>query len=157
MSSLTIVRKIAAPVDTVFGVITTPEGIAQWWGPDDGPVLQAEFEPRVGGRFFVRFQMLDGTQHECSGKVLEYVRPVRLVTTWRWHGNEGEGESRVEIALKPAGAGCELVFTHALLPDDPATVQGHERGWTGSLDKLERHLKALQDPADKGLNARPPT
>lgn len=29
--------------------LTTPEGIAHWWGPDAGPVLIAETDVRVGG------------------------------------------------------------------------------------------------------------
>ena len=142
MSSVTLVRLIAAAPDTVFDAITTAEGIAQWWGPDDGPVLSAEFDARVGGRFAVRFRMLDGSTHECSGEVLELVRPVRLAMSWRWHGNEAEGESRVEISLRALGHRCELVFTHGLLPDDETTASGHERGWSGSLDKLERHLRS---------------
>jgi uncharacterized protein YndB with AHSA1/START domain len=141
MSNMTLVRQMAASPETVFDLISTPEGIAQWWGPDDGPVLIAEFDARVGGRFRVRFRMLNGTEHECSGEVLELVRPVRLVTTWRWNENEGEAPSQIEITLKAAGRGCEMVFTHALLPD-PATAKGHEKGWSGSLDKLERHLRA---------------
>ena len=42
MTSLTIVRRIAARPSIVFDALTTPEGIACWWGPDAGPVLLAE-------------------------------------------------------------------------------------------------------------------
>ena len=55
MTSLTLVRRIAARPSIVFDALTTPEGIAGWWGPDGGPVLVAESDPRVGGRFRVRF------------------------------------------------------------------------------------------------------
>ena len=143
MSSITIVRRIAASPSTVFDAISTAEGIAQWWGPDDGPVLHAEFDPRIGGQYKVRFQMLDGCEHECSGEVLELVRPSRLVMSWRWHGPEADGLSRIEISLRDEGNDhCELVFSHVQLPDDEATVKGHERGWNGSLNKLERALKS---------------
>ena len=111
MSSMTVVRQIAASVDTVFEVVSTPEGIAPWWGPDAGPVVLAEFDARVGGHFRVRFRMLNGAELECSGEVLELVQPVRLVTTWCWLGNEGEAPSRIEISLKATGSGCEMVFT----------------------------------------------
>ena len=142
MSSITLVRRIAASANTVFDAISTPEGIAQWWGPDDGPVLFAEFDPRIGGPFKVRFQMRDGSEHECSGEVLEVERPSRLVFSWQWHGDEADGESRIEISLRPVGdAQCELTFSHRQLPDDERTAKGHERGWNGSLDKLERHLR----------------
>ena len=49
MTSLTIVRRIRARPSIVFDALTTPEGIACWWGPDDGPVLQAATDVRVGG------------------------------------------------------------------------------------------------------------
>ena len=39
MTSLTLVRRIAARPETVFEAMTSPEGISHWWGPDAGPVL----------------------------------------------------------------------------------------------------------------------
>ena len=46
MTSLTLVRRIKARPSIVFDAVTTAEGIAQWWGPDAGPVLIAESDPR---------------------------------------------------------------------------------------------------------------
>ncbi len=66
-TSLTIVRRIRASPAIVFDALTQPEQIAQWWGPDAGPVLIAETDRRTGGRFRVRFRMLDGSEHESSG------------------------------------------------------------------------------------------
>jgi uncharacterized protein YndB with AHSA1/START domain len=98
MTSLTLVRRIAARPSIVFEALTTPDGIANWWGPDDGPVLLAETDVRVGGRFRVRFRMLDGSEHESSGEYTEVVKPTRLAMTWRWtHGGDPAeaGENRV--------------------------------------------------------------
>jgi uncharacterized protein YndB with AHSA1/START domain len=139
MTSLTIVRRIAARPSIVFDALTTPEGIASWWGPDAGPVLLAEIDARVGGRFRVRFRMLDGSEHESDGEYLEVVRPERLAMTWRWVGGEDPGESVVEIELRAVAEGTELTLTHARLHDE-ATRRSHEAGWNGALDKLERHF-----------------
>ena len=139
MTSLTIVRRIRARPAIVFEALTTPEGIACWWGPDDGPVLLAETDVRVGGRFRVRFRMLDGSEHESSGEYLEVVRPERLAMTWRWVDGEDPGESLVEIDLRPIATGTELTFTHSRLHDEE-TRRSHEAGWNGALDKLERHF-----------------
>ena len=139
MTSLTIVRRIEARQSIVFDALTTPDGIAQWWGPDAGPVLDADVDLRVGGRFRVRFRMLDGTEHESSGTYLEVDPPVRLSMTWRWLGNEAEGESRIDIDLRPIASGTELTFTHALLANDDER-RGHEDGWNGALDKLQRRF-----------------
>jgi uncharacterized protein YndB with AHSA1/START domain len=140
MMSLTLVRRINARPSIVFDAITTPEGIAHWWGPDAGPVLVAEADARVGGRFRVRFRTLDGLEHESSGEFLEVVRPERVAMTWRWLGGaEDPGESRLEITLRSVSEGTELTLVHSRLHDE-GTRLSHEEGWAGALDKLERQF-----------------
>jgi len=142
MTSLTLVRRIAARPAIVFDALTAPEAIRCWWGPDEGPVLIAETDVRVGGRFRVRFRMLDGSEHESSGVYLEVRRPERLVMTWRWLGGEEDpGESRVQIDLRPIPEGTELTFTHSALFSEETRLS-HEQGWTGALDKLARHFRS---------------
>ena len=146
MTSLTLVRRIAARPSIVFDALTTSEGIGHWWGPDGGPVLIAETDVRVGGRFRIRFRMLDGTEHESRGKYLEVVPPARLAMTWRWTVGGGDaGESRVEVDLRAIADGTELTLTHSRLQDE-ASRQGHEAGWNGALDKLELHFSPIGDP-----------
>jgi len=143
MTSLTLVRRIRARPQIVFDAVTTAEGITHWWGPDAGPVLLAEADPRVGGRYRVRFRrVLDSTEYESSGEFLEVVRPERVVMSWRWKdGMPDPGESRVEITLKAVPEGTELTFVHSQLHDEE-TVRSHEEGWAGALDKLEAYLAA---------------
>jgi uncharacterized protein YndB with AHSA1/START domain len=143
MTSLTLVRRIAARPSIVFDALTLPDGIRNWWGPDDGPVLIAETDLRVGGRFRVRFRMLDGTEHESSGEYLEVVPPTRLVMSWRWteggEAVEASGVSRVEIDIRAISTGSELTFTHDRL-QTVASRDSHRWGWNGALDKLERRF-----------------
>ena len=141
MTTLTLVRRIAARPSIVFDALVEPEGIAAWWGPDDGPVLVAETDVRVGGHFRVRFRMLDGSEHESTGEYLEVDRPRRLVMSWRWtaggEADETAAQSRIEIALRPIDTGTELIFTHSGLRTE-ASRAGHEQGWNGAFDKLQR-------------------
>ncbi len=143
MTSLTLVRRIRARPSIVFEALTTPDGIAQWWGPDAGPVVLAETDVRIGGRFRVRFQMLDGTELESTGEYLEIVEYKRLVMSWQWTSGgepEEDGEvSRIEIDLNRIDAGTEITFTHARLKTEDSRAS-HERGWAGALDKLVRHF-----------------
>ena len=139
MSSLTLVRRIAARPSIVFDALTTPEGIAHWWGPDAGPVLLAQIDARVGGRFRVRFRTLDGLEHESTGEYLELVRPERLAMSWSWAAAEDPGESRLEFNLRVVNEGTELTLTHSRLHDEDTRLS-HEQGWSGALDKLERHF-----------------
>ncbi len=146
MSSLTLVRRIAARPAIVFEAMTTAEGVAAWFGPDDLPVLRAEMDARVGGAYLVRFRTLDGLEHEACGEFLELVAPLRIVMSWRWTSGgvaEERGRtSRVEVDLRPIEIGTELTFTHACLWDD-ASQESHSHGWSGALDKLARHVEPV--------------
>ena len=143
MTSLTLVRRIKARPAIVFEALTTAEGVSAWWGPDAGPVLLAKMDVRVGGRYRIRFRMLDGSEHECAGQYTEVDKPRRLAMSWRWDtGGEPEEageEPRVEIDLRPIDTGTELTFTHSRLRTE-ASRASHEQGWTGALDKLVRHF-----------------
>ena len=140
MTSLTLVRRIKARPSVLFDLLVTAEGIAQWWGPDAGPVLLSESDPRVGGRFRLRFRRLVGDEYETSGEFLEIVRPERVRMSWLWSGDTEASE--IAMVLRPIPEGTELTFTHSRLPDDE-TARSHEKGWSGSLDKLEAAAAAL--------------
>jgi uncharacterized protein YndB with AHSA1/START domain len=145
MTSLTLVRRIAAQPSTVFEAITTAEGIANWWGPDEGPVLAAQSDARVGGGYLVRFRTLNGDEHEARGEYLEMVRPRRVVMSFRWAFGgvpEEKGNiSRVEFELRAIDGETELTFTHANLHD--VSKSSHEQGWSGALEKLARRIAGM--------------
>lgn len=145
MSEITIVRCIAARPSIVFDALTTPEGMTSWWGPDEGPVLFAAADAKVGGRFQVRFRKLDGSEHECSGEFLEIERQRRIVMSWQWTSGGEPGErgrvSRLELHLRPIDTGTELTLIHAALRDEES-ARSHNWGWDGALSKLARRLAA---------------
>jgi uncharacterized protein YndB with AHSA1/START domain len=147
MNSVTLVRRIRARPSIVFEALTTAEGIAHWWGPDAGPVLLAETDVRVGGRFRVRFRMLDGREHESTGEYLEVAEPKRLVMSWQWttggEPDEAGETSRIEINLKPVDSGTEITFIHERLKTE-ASRTSHEKGWALALDKLTRHFNVTR-------------
>lgn len=148
MTSITLVRRIAARPSIVFDALATAEGMAAWWGPDELPVVSAEADPRVGGAYRVRFRTEDGQEHEAFGEYLEVVPPERLVMSWRYAvGGEPEElgrASRVEFELRPVAGGTELTLTHADLRN-AASQASHEHGWAGALVKLVRRFGEAPD------------
>jgi uncharacterized protein YndB with AHSA1/START domain len=142
MTSLTLVRRIRAQPAVVFAALTTPEGMVHWWGPDAGPVLFAESDARVGGRFRVRFRKLNGSEHEASGEYVEVMDCKRVVMTYQWtfggHPDEHGEVSRVAIDLRAIEIGTELTFTHERLQTE-ASRDAHGEGWGFALDELERY------------------
>lgn len=136
--SLTLNRRLNAAPAKVFAAWTDPEKIVRWFGPAhtvDGSV-EAEMDVRVGGSFRIRFRTEDGEQHQVGGNYREVVPDQRLMFTWAWHTTP-ERESLVTVTLRPDGDGTLLSLNHAQFFDQAAR-DGHERGWTGTLDKLER-------------------
>jgi uncharacterized protein YndB with AHSA1/START domain len=144
MTSITLVRRIAARQSIVFDALTTADGVAAWWGPEDLPVILAEVDARVGGAFRICFPTFDGEEHEACGEYLELVPPRRLVMSWRWvRGGvveELDGVSRIEFELRPIDGGVELTVTHADLRNERSAII-HEGGWIGSLARLSRLLE----------------
>jgi uncharacterized protein YndB with AHSA1/START domain len=69
----------------------------------------------------------------------------KLVFTWTWPRTTPERESLVSIVFREVrgaeGAGTELDFRHEQLFDE-AVRDGHRRGWTESLAKLDDYLKS---------------
>jgi uncharacterized protein YndB with AHSA1/START domain len=137
--SLTFKRRFNAPPAKVYAAWTDPEKIIHWFGRADATPgsMRAEIDPRIGGRFRVRFNT-DDEYYEVGGIYREVVPNQRLVFSWAWHSTP-ERESQVTVTLRPDGDGTLLTVHHEQLFDQ-ASYEGHERGWIGALDKLEKYL-----------------
>ena len=135
MTSLTIVKIIAARSEVVFDALVEPEGLRTWIGPDAGPVLVAESDPRVGGKFRLRFRMQDGSEHEAAGEYLEVDRPHKLAMSWQWQNHNDRTVSRIDVFLRAIAGETQLTFTHSQLSNDEER-DSHRAGWEGALDKL---------------------
>jgi uncharacterized protein YndB with AHSA1/START domain len=132
--SLSLKRRLKAPPQAVYAAWTDPEKIVKWFGPDAGPVKQADLDVRVGGKYAVTFHTEDGEQHHVSGIYREVVPDEKLVFTWAWRSTP-ERQSLVTVSIKPDGAGSLLTLEHERFFDEKAR-DDHRRGWTGCLDKL---------------------
>jgi len=138
--SLTLKRRIKATPAQVFAAWTDPKKIVHWFGPADTArgSLRAEMDVRVGGRFRFSFRGEDGEYHEVGGAYREVVANSRLVFSWAWHSTP-ERASLVTITVAKDGDGAMLTLHHEQFFDEKAR-DGHERGWAGTLEKLERYL-----------------
>jgi len=138
--SLTLKRRLRAPPAKVFAAWTDPQELAVWFGPSHtiAGSVRAELDVRVGGRFTVSFMTDDGERHQVGGTYREVVPDSRLVFSWAWHTTP-ERESLVTITLAAEAGGTLLTLHHEQFFDEKAR-DGHERGWTGTLEKLERYF-----------------
>jgi uncharacterized protein YndB with AHSA1/START domain len=138
--SLTFKRRLNAAPEKVYAAWTDPQKLIQWFGRVDAKpdTMRAEVDPRVGGRYRVNFNIKSGEYFEVGGIYREVVPNQRLVFSWAWYSTP-ERESLVTVTLKPDGVGTLLTVHHEQLFDSAAR-DGHERGWLGSLDKLEKYF-----------------
>ena len=86
----------------------------------------------------MRFKTDDGESHQVGGVYREVVPNSRLVFSWAWQSTP-ERESLVTVTVAADGDGSLLTLHHEQFFDQAAR-DGHERGWTGTLEKLERYL-----------------
>jgi uncharacterized protein YndB with AHSA1/START domain len=138
--SLTLTRRIKARPEKIYAAWTDPQKIVRWFGTASikPGTERASIDPRVGGRYRVSFDTDSGEHHDVGG-VYRNVEPnQRLVFSWAWHATP-ERESLVTVSLKPDGDGTLLTLQHEQLFDQ-AGCERHERGWDGSLDKLQQFL-----------------
>ena len=138
--SLSFKRRFDASPERVYAAWTDPEKIARWFGRVDlkPETMQAQTDLRVGGRYRISFDNAVGEYFEVGGVYREVVPNERLVFSWAWHSTP-ERESQVTVTIKPDGTGTLLTLHHEQLFDQAAR-EGHERGWTGALEKLEKVL-----------------
>lgn len=134
--SLTLRRRIATAPDQVFAAWTDPDKLVRWFGPAETVAgsVRAETDVRPGGRYRMEFKTVDGEHHRVGGIYREVEAPDRLVFTWAWQSTPERG-SLVTVTLVPDGEGTLLTLHHEQFFDHAAR-DGHERGWTGTLEKL---------------------
>lgn len=133
--SLTLKRRIEAPPEKVFAAWTQPQQLARWMGPAETQRIEATVDLRVGGRYRIDMIMKDD-RHDVSGVYREIIPNEKLVFTWAWKSTP-ERESLVTITCKPDGNGTLLTLHHEQFFDEDARDR-HNKGWAGTLDKLEK-------------------
>lgn len=138
--ALTLKRRFTAPPARVFEAWTDPQKLVCWFGPPETvpETVRAEMDVRVGGRFRASFTTDAGEYHEVSGVYREVVTNERLSFSWAWY-TMPERESLVTVTLQPDGNGTLLTLHHERFFDEAAR-DGHNRGWSGTLDRLEQFL-----------------
>jgi uncharacterized protein YndB with AHSA1/START domain len=137
--SLTLKRRFKAPPAKVFAAWTDPEKVKRWMGPGEMKAVVAETDARGGGRYRYVMRSSAGQELEVGGVYREVVADEKLVFTWAWKvaPPDEPHESLVTVLFKPDDGGTLLTVTHERLFDEESRA-GHEQGWIGAFDKLEK-------------------
>ena len=130
---------VDAPSERVFGMLTEPAELANWWGPQGFTTPEIELDLSVGGSYRFTMQPPEGEAFHLSGEFLEIDPPNRLSYTFTWEEPvPDDRETVVRLTLGAVGA-VGAVTEVSLLQGDFATEERlalHRNGWTDAFAKL---------------------
>lgn len=137
-ATVVVSRRFEPPAERVFDAWLDPALAAKFlFATPTGQIVKAEIDPRVGGGFLIVDRRPEIGVAEHFGRYVEIDRPRRLAFDFAVE-RDMAGATRVTLAIKPAGAGCELTLTHEGVWQDYAErTQG---GWTTILEGLAAAL-----------------
>ena len=152
---ITIERTFPAPLEDVWELWTTKEGIESWWGPDGFSTKVHKLDLWPGGAlhyamtatapeqidFMKRAGMSPTT--ETHGTYDEVVKPSRLAFTQVADFVPGVAAYDIEtlVELSLGASGVRMVLTFDAMHDAQWTKMA-EMGWNSEVDKLGRALAA---------------
>lgn len=152
---ITLERSFASPIEDVWALWTTREGIESWWGPDGFSVKVRKIDLRPGGELRyamtadapdkVAFMKQAGmpTTTECLVRYTEVVESRRLRYVHLADFIPGVEPYEVDtlVELHPSAAGVRMVLTFDAMHDDTWT-QRAVMGWENELGRLAESLRA---------------
>lgn len=155
--SITLVRRLAAPIERAFRSWTDPRLMSRWLAPGADVVTSISCDLREGGRYRIEGCHAEGTAYAVTGTYLSLRAPHRVEMSWRYYGpvNALKGSSSVVLAEFAAldATSSELTLTHERI-DDRAAGEVNRVNWTTCLDKLET-VVAAPDPTPDNAAIRP--
>jgi uncharacterized protein YndB with AHSA1/START domain len=126
---------IAASPETVFGFLTDPALMAQWFG------IRHEMDPKPGGIFHVEV-----SAGNVAVGVFTEVKPSRRIAfTWGWESADAAlaslkpGGSLVEIDLEPREGGALVRLRHSGLPEGLEEIHGER--WSRYIARLAQVVR----------------
>jgi uncharacterized protein YndB with AHSA1/START domain len=140
--SLTLTRILDAPRELVFRAWTEPEHLMQWSAPHGFTVTHADGELKPGGKWRSCMRSPDGKDLWLGGTYLEIAPPERLVFTHGWDEDGPGRETTVTVTLEDHNGKTRLTLQQSGFPS-MAERDGHEGGWSETLERLAAYANAL--------------
>lgn len=140
-------RIFNAPPELVYKVMTDPELLQHWYGPEMVQYVSSQMDVRVGGSYAHTFKAPDGSLMTQAGEYKEVVPGKKIVFTERWV-EMGTPDMLVTSHFYPEGEGQTRL--HALLSfpskevRDAVLQSGMEDGAAETYTRLATYLASVQ-------------
>ena len=142
LAVLAVTHRYASSPERVFDAFLDPQVARLFlFATAGGEMIQAELDPRVGGRFAFVDRRPDMGDVRHVGEYLEIDRPRRLVFSFGVPQFD-PGMTTLTLDFRPDGEGCELTLTHAGV--SPAWAEDSKDGWKRILAGLEPALEGVK-------------
>lgn len=153
---ITIERSFQAPIERVWELWTTKDGIESWWGPDGFAVKVRNLEVRRGGELLYEMTAIAPEQIEFLKKAgMPLTTPSRLTyvdvvpmkrLAFKQTADFIPGVKPYEVAhsvdFETSAHGVRMVLTMDAMHDEYWTKMA-TMGWEMELGKLARVLKPV--------------
>jgi uncharacterized protein YndB with AHSA1/START domain len=160
---ITLERTYDAPVEDVWELWTTKEGIESWWGPEGFSVTVRQLDLRPGGQLLyamtavapaqVGFMKRAGMPVTTEARLTytEIVPHRRLAYTHLADFIPGVPPYEVAtiVELKPSAQGVRMVLTFEAMHDEEWT-QRAIGGWESGLGRLAKVIESRHQHSTKG-------
>jgi uncharacterized protein YndB with AHSA1/START domain len=139
---ISLTRVYDAPLQAVWEAWTTPEEVAQWWGPRGFTLTTHSHDLRTGGHWHYTMHGPDGTDYENTTQYLEVVPEQRMIYD---HGGHKDRPPlfRVTALFTERGARTQLDMSMAFATPEIAEETRsfiRKAGGEGTWDRLAEHL-----------------
>jgi len=131
---------IKASVSEVWSLMSTQEGMKQWFGSD------IQIDMRIGGKY--RLKNPEKTQ-VISGEILELISPETIVLSWYEENSDWVNPTRVMFRIEETSGGVRVHVTHSGF--ETIGKQGWKHTYTEYEKGWKRHhlLENLKERAER--------
>ncbi|HYM39380.1 MAG TPA: SRPBCC domain-containing protein [Thermoplasmata archaeon] len=164
--AFTIERTFKAPVERMWALWTTKEGVESWWGPEGFTTTVRRLDLRPGGTFDYKMQATAPEQIEALKELgmpttseahnvfTEVTPPTRLALRTRidFIPDVAPYEITTQVDFLPVRGGTKVVFTSSKMH----SAQWEELARQGQLSQLDKLARVLGSEAG-AAKARHPT
>ena len=133
-------RTLNAPVDLVWEMFSTPEHIANWWGPDGFTNTIRTLDLRPGGAWSLIMHGPDGTDYDNKSVFTEVTVNERIVfehLNWPHHITTIEFTAQGEKTLLT----WHMLFDSAEQLIEVVKKHGAAEGMKQNVQRLEKYLE----------------
>ncbi|NCT11603.1 MAG: ATPase [Rhodobacterales bacterium] len=137
--NIRVERAFAAPPARLWRALTEPALLLQWQGMPSHPIIEAEVDLRVGGRWRWAWRHPSGNLMVASGEYLLLDAPHRMIHTELFEEDWTDGPTTITTDLIPTEAGTRMVADILYTGPrgrDMAMASGMEHGMHICYDQL---------------------